>query len=159
MNEIDYRPWGKFEVLLNAPDVKVKKITIDPNKRLSYQYHDKRREQWVVVKGNLTIILDGDKVFRYPGESIHIPIGTKHRAWNETNEIVTFIEVQTGTYFGEDDIVRLEDDYMRSDDVQEFLEHVDKPGTWSEEDSKINTVGGLTNDKEGSFMKFQNKIK
>ncbi len=159
MNEIDYRPWGKFEVLLNAPDVKVKKITIDPNKRLSYQYHDKRREQWVVVKGNLTIILDGDKVFRYPGESIHIPIGTKHRAWNETDEIVTFIEVQTGTYFGEDDIVRLEDDYMRSDDVQEFLEHVDKPGTWSEEDSKINTVGGLTNDKEGSFMKFQNKIK
>tara|TARA_A100000172_G_scaffold79541_2_gene66847 strand:+ start:1388 stop:1867 length:480 start_codon:yes stop_codon:yes gene_type:complete len=159
MNEIDYRPWGKFEVLLNAPDVKVKKIIIDPNKRLSYQYHDKRREQWVVVKGNLTIILDGDKVFRYPGESIHIPIGTKHRAWNETDEIVTFIEVQTGTYFGEDDIVRLEDDYMRSDDVQEFLEHVDKPGTWSEEDSKINTVGGLTNDKEGSFMKFQNKIK
>jgi len=159
MNEIDYRPWGKFEVLLNAPDVKVKKITIDPNKRLSYQYHDKRREQWVVVKGNLTIILDGDKVFRYPGESIHIPMGTKHRAWNETDEIVTFIEVQTGTYFGEDDIVRLEDDYMRSDDVQEFLEHVDKPGTWSEEDSKINTVGGLTNDKEGSFMKFQNKIK
>jgi len=159
MNEIDYRPWGKFEVLLNAPDVKVKKIIIDPNKRLSYQYHDKRREQWVVVKGNLTIILDGDKVFRYPGESIHIPMGTKHRAWNETDEIVTFIEVQTGTYFGEDDIVRLEDDYMRSDDVQEFLEHVDKPGTWSEEDSKINTVGGLTNDKEGSFMKFQNKIK
>ena len=57
MNEIDYRPWGKYEVLLDSPDVKVKKITIDPNKRLSYQYHDNRREQWVVVKGNLTIIL------------------------------------------------------------------------------------------------------
>jgi mannose-6-phosphate isomerase len=114
MNEIDYRPWGKYEVLLDAPDVKVKKITVDPNSRLSYQYHDKRREEWVVVKGNLTIILDDDKVFRYPGESIHIPMGAKHRAWNETDEIVVFIEVQTGDYFGEDDIVRIEDDYDRT---------------------------------------------
>ena len=70
-------------------------------------------EEWIVVKGNLTIILDDDKVFRYPGESIHIPLGAKHRAWNETSEDVIFIEVQTGTYFGEDDIVRLEDDFDR----------------------------------------------
>ena len=113
MNEIDYRPWGKYEVLLDAPDVKVKKITVDPNKRLSYQYHDKRREQWTVVKGNLTIVLDDEKVFREYGESIRIPKGAKHRAWNETDEVVEFIEVQTGTYFGEDDIVRISDEYNR----------------------------------------------
>ena len=107
------RPWGKYEVLLDAWNVKVKRITVNPHSRLSYQYHDKRREQWTVVKGNLTIVLDDDKVFRYPGESIHIPLGAKHRAWNETEEEVVFIEVQTGTYFGEDDIVRIEDDYDR----------------------------------------------
>ena len=113
-NEVDVRPWGKYEVLLDAPDVKVKKITVNPNSRLLYQYHNERREEWTIVKGNLTIIFDDDKVFRYPGESIHIPIGTKHRAWNETDEEVVFIEVQTGTYFGEDDIIRLEDDYDRT---------------------------------------------
>ena len=113
-NEVDVRPWGKYEVLLDASNVKVKRITVNPNSRLSYQYHDKRREQWTVVKGNLTIILDDDKVFRYSGESIHIPLGAKQRPWNETDEEVVFIEVQTGTYFGEDDIIRIEDDYARN---------------------------------------------
>ena len=112
-NEVDVRPWGKYEVLLDAWNVKVKRITVNPNSRLSYQYHDKRREQWIVVKGNLTIVLDDEKVFRSPGESIKIPLGARHRAWNETDEDVVFIEVQTGTYFGEDDIVRIEDDYNR----------------------------------------------
>ena len=113
-NEVDERPWGKYEVLLDAWNVKVKRITVNPYSRLSYQYHDKRREEWVVVKGNLTIVLDDEKVFRGPGESIKIPLGARHRAWNETGEIVVFIEVQTGTYFGEDDIVRIEDDYNRN---------------------------------------------
>ena len=107
------RPWGEYEILLDEWNVKVKRIRVKPKKRLSYQYHNKRREEWIVVKGNLTIILDDDKVFRYPGESIHIPIGARHRAWNETDEDVIFIEVQTGTYFGEDDIIRLEDDFDR----------------------------------------------
>ena len=111
--EVESRPWGMYEVLLDAPNVKVKRISVAPKSWLSYQYHDKRREEWIVVKGNLTIILDDDKVFRYPGESIHIPLGAKHRAWNETDELVQFIEVQTGDYFGEDDIVRIEDDYNR----------------------------------------------
>ena len=108
------RPWGEYEILLDEWNVKVKRIRVKPNKRLSYQYHNKRREEWIVVKGNLTIILDDDKVFRYPGESIHIPLGAKHRAWNETSEGVVFVEVQTGTYFGEDDIIRIEDDYKRN---------------------------------------------
>tara|TARA_R110001592_G_scaffold321753_2_gene600356 strand:+ start:293 stop:637 length:345 start_codon:yes stop_codon:yes gene_type:complete len=113
MNKIESRPWGMYEVLLNSPECKVKRITIIPGKKLSYQYHTKRREQWTVVRGNLTIVLDDEKIFREPGGSVKIPLGSKHRAWNETDEIVQFIEVQTGTYFGEDDIVRLEDDYNR----------------------------------------------
>lgn len=108
------RPWGEYEVLADYSYAKVKRIFVKPGQRLSYQYHTKRQEQWTVVYGNLTIILDDEKVFRGPGESIRIPLGAKHRAWNETDEWVEFIEVQTGTYFGEDDIVRLEDDYKRN---------------------------------------------
>ena len=112
-NPEQIRPWGEYEILLDEWNVKVKRIRVKPGQRLSYQYHNERREEWIVVKGNLTIILDDDKVFRYPGESIHIPLGANHRAWNETSEDVIFIEVQTGRYFGEDDIVRIEDDYNR----------------------------------------------
>ena len=111
--EIESRPWGMYEVLLDSPECKVKRITVAPGQRLSYQYHYKRKEIWTVVKGNLTIILDGKKLFRGPGQLIKIGLGAKHRAWNETDELVQFIEVQTGTYFGEDDIVRIEDDYKR----------------------------------------------
>ena len=112
-NPEQIRPWGEYQILLDDPKVKIKRIRVKPGQRLSYQYHTKRREEWVVVEGNLTIIIDDDKVFRYPGESIHIPMGAKHRAWNETDKDVIFIEVQTGEYFGEDDIVRIEDDYKR----------------------------------------------
>ena len=112
-NPEQIRPWGEYEILLDEWNVKVKRIRVKPGQRLSYQYHNERREEWIVVKGNLTIILDDDKVFRYPGESIDIPLGAKHRAWNETSEDVIFIEVQTGRYFGEEDIVRIEDDYNR----------------------------------------------
>ena len=108
------RPWGTYEVLLDTEYCKVKRIIVKPHSRLSYQYHNKRREQWTVVKGNLTIILDDEKIFRTAGESVHIPLGARHRAWNETDEEVIFIEVQTGSYFGEDDIIRIEDDYKRT---------------------------------------------
>ena len=108
------RPWGKYEVLLDAPDVKVKRITVNPGQRLSYQYHEKRAEVWTVVSGILTIILEDDKLFRGKGQSVRIPQGDRHRAWNETDTPVVFIEVQTGSYFGEDDIIRIEDDYKRN---------------------------------------------
>ena len=108
------RPWGTYEVLLDTEYCKVKRIIVKPHNRLSYQYHNKRREQWTVVKGNLTIILDDEKIFRTAGESVHIPLGARHRAWNETDEEIIFIEVQTGSYFGEDDIIRIEDDYKRT---------------------------------------------
>jgi mannose-6-phosphate isomerase len=111
-----FRPWGDYTILYEDDNCKVKKITISPQQRLSYQYHTKRQERWVVIKGILTIILDDVKYHKTPGESIHIPLGSKHRAWNETDDTVEFIEVQTGDYFGEDDIVRIEDDYNRCDD-------------------------------------------
>ena len=113
LKEIDERPWGKYEVLLDTPDVKVKRITVNPYSRLSYQYHDKRSERWVIVSGILSVILDDVRIIKTSGESIHIPLGSRHRACNETHEPVIFIEVQTGTYFGEDDITRIEDDYGR----------------------------------------------
>ena len=119
--EIGHRPWGKYEVLLETNNVKVKRITINPQQQLSYQYHHKRQEQWTVVEGTLSIILDSVLIEKAPGESISIPLGAHHRASNQTENQVVFIEVQTGTYFGEDDIVRLEDDYMRVDDTQDFL--------------------------------------
>ena len=107
------RPWGHYDVLFESEDCKVNRIVVYPGQRLSYQSHSKRQEQWTVVKGNLTVIIDGKEHTVYTGKSIHIPWGSKHRAWNKTEEVVQFIEVQTGTYFGEDDIIRYEDDYKR----------------------------------------------
>lgn len=115
--EQDKRPWGHYKVLLDSKNCKVKEITVNPGQRLSYQYHIHRAEVWTVIKGNLTIVLDGEKVFRKYGESIKIPRGAQHRAWNETNKEVRFIEVQTGTSFDENDIIRLEDDYNRIEKI------------------------------------------
>jgi len=111
--EHDERPWGCYDVLLDHDYTKVKLITVAPYQRLSYQSHNSRQEQWVVVEGVLTVILD-DKVIKVKtGESINITLGAKHRAWNKSNKPVLFVEVQTGNYFGEDDIIRIEDDYGR----------------------------------------------
>lgn len=112
-HEIGNRPWGQYVVLLDTPITKVKAIQVEPHQRMSYQYHLKRSEVWTIVGGELTIILDDEKVFRKAGETIKIPQGAKHRAWNETDDPVNFIEIQTGEYFGEDDIIRLDDDYDR----------------------------------------------
>ncbi len=113
-NNLYVKPWGKYQILYEDDSCKVKKITINPQQRLSYQYHTKRQERWVVTNGILTIILDDVKYNKIPGQGVLIPLGSKHRAWNETDEIVEFIEVQNGSYFGEDDIVRVEDDYNRN---------------------------------------------
>lgn len=110
---LEYRPWGAYEVLHDTSEAKVKIIEVDPRNRMSYQYHNKRSEQWTVIYGELTVVLNEEEINVNAGESIHIPLGAKHRAWNKTDKPVRFIEVQTGTYFGEDDIVRLQDDYKR----------------------------------------------
>jgi len=114
--EHDERPWGCYDVLLDTDFTKVKLITVAPGKRLSYQSHEKRQEQWTLVKGELTVIRDDDEYsLNKPGESITILKGNKHRAWNKTDKPVQFVEVQTGEYFGEDDIVRYEDDFNRGE--------------------------------------------
>ena len=113
-NYKEERPWGSFEHLLDEPYCKVKRIIVKPGQRLSYQFHYKRSEAWVVVQGEAIVTLD-DKEFTYHrGEIVDIPVGTKHRVQNDEDIDLIFIETQTGSYFGEDDIVRIEDDYGRN---------------------------------------------
>jgi mannose-6-phosphate isomerase len=111
----DVRPWGSFTVLEEAEHWKVKRIEVLPGKRLSYQKHKFRQEHWFVVAGTGTVILDGERVDVPTGQAIDIPHGAAHRMCNEGDELLVFIEVQRGTYFGEDDIIRLEDDFGRKD--------------------------------------------
>lgn len=109
----EMRPWGRFEILADEPQFKSKKITVDPGAQLSYQSHDQRAEHWVVVSGEGEVVLnDTTKVLR-AGESVYIPLKTKHRMRNPGTQPLVFVEVQTGAYFGEDDIVRYQDDYAR----------------------------------------------
>lgn len=108
------RPWGKFEILHEDENCKVKKITVLPEKKLSYQMHHKRQEFWTVVEGEGLATVEDLNVDLPKGMSICIPKKTKHRiANNSKKQNLIFIEVQTGSYFGEDDIVRFEDDYGR----------------------------------------------
>jgi len=112
--ESEERPWGRFFVLHDESNYKLKRIEVDPGGRLSYQYHNKRSEAWTIVEGVGTITLN-DEVMEYTkGQTVLIPQGIKHRVENKEINKLIFIEVQTGTYFGEDDIVRIEDDYNRS---------------------------------------------
>lgn len=109
----DIRPWGRFEILRDTEAFKSKVIHVDPGQQLSYQSHAKRAEHWVVTRGIGEVVLN-DKVHTLkPGENIFIPQGAKHRMRNPGREVVEFVEVQIGTYFGEDDIVRYQDDYQR----------------------------------------------
>ncbi len=111
--EHDVRPWGEYFVLADEPTFKVKRIIVTPGQRLSLQLHHKRSEHWFVVHGSGTVTL-GDSVREIgAGEAIDIPMGTAHRMENGGTEPLVFVEVQHGSYFGEDDIVRLSDDYGR----------------------------------------------
>jgi mannose-6-phosphate isomerase-like protein (cupin superfamily) len=106
-------PWGRWEVLLDEPSYKVKRITVNPGHRLSYQKHFKRKEHWFLVQGEAIITLNEREVPLKTGEYIDIDYEVAHRIANQGTEPVIFIEVQQGNYFGEDDIIRLEDDYGR----------------------------------------------
>jgi mannose-6-phosphate isomerase len=110
----EVRPWGAFLVLDDGPLGKVKRITVDPGKRLSYQVHHRRKEHWFVVAGTAHVTLDDVEREVGPGEAIDIPLGTAHRVANQGTEPLVFVEVQQGDYFGEDDIVRLDDDFGRA---------------------------------------------
>lgn len=117
--EFDRRPWGSYEVLDEGPTFKVKRIEVLTKKRLSYQKHAQRAEHWVVVSGTAKVTLDGEE-FQVPaGEAIDIPKMSAHRVANDESETLVFIEVQRGAYLGEDDIVRLQDDYGRVEATQQ----------------------------------------
>jgi mannose-6-phosphate isomerase-like protein (cupin superfamily) len=109
----EQRPWGAWHVLDEGPGYKVKRIEVRPGHRLSYQMHDKRAEHWAVVQGTATCTLEGE-TFEVPtGSSCEVAIGVPHRIANRHDVLLVVIEVQRGDYTGEDDIVRLEDDYGR----------------------------------------------
>lgn len=112
--ESEIRPWGVFFVIHDESNYKLKRIEVNPGGRLSYQYHEKRSEAWTIVQGKGTIKLDDKIKDYYKGQTIIIPQGSKHRIQNNGQEKLIFIEVQTGSYFGEDDIIRIEDDYNRT---------------------------------------------
>ena len=114
MREFDRRPWGTYTVLEEGTTFKVKRIEVLPGKRLSYQKHSQRAEHWVVVEGTAKVTLEGDEITVRTGEAIDIPIGAAHRVENPGETDLIFIEVQRGSYLGEDDIERLQDDYGRA---------------------------------------------
>jgi mannose-6-phosphate isomerase-like protein (cupin superfamily) len=107
------RPWGSFTILEERESYKVKRMEVLPDRRLSYQRHEKRSEHWIVVEGEAVVTLEGKEVRLSPGGSIDIPRMAAHRVLNPGKGPLVFIEVQRGDYFGEDDIIRLEDDFGR----------------------------------------------
>ncbi|HVE89283.1 MAG TPA: mannose-1-phosphate guanylyltransferase/mannose-6-phosphate isomerase [Burkholderiaceae bacterium] len=109
-----HRPWGKYTVLHEAPQFKVKRIEVNPGKKLSLQMHHKRSEHWVVVRGSARVTVDERSVDLGPNESIYVPINIKHRIENATDQPLTIVEVACGAYLGEDDIVRFSDDFGRA---------------------------------------------
>lgn len=111
--EFDRRPWGTYEVLDEGELFKVKRIEVLSGKRLSYQKHAQRAEHWFVVAGEAKVTLNDQEIVVPAGQSIDIPIGAAHRVENVAADTLVFIEVQRGSYLGEDDIVRLQDDFGR----------------------------------------------
>jgi mannose-6-phosphate isomerase len=108
------RPWGSWHVLDEGEGFKVKRIVVHPGSRLSLQRHELRAEHWVVVSGRATCTVGSESVTLHLGDAVDVEIGQAHRIANEGDETLVIIEVQRGTYLGEDDIVRLEDDYGRA---------------------------------------------
>jgi mannose-6-phosphate isomerase len=113
MMETDHRPWGYYTVLADEIDHKVKRIVVYPGKRFSLQRHRRRTEHWYLLTGEAIVTLEGREITLRKGEMVNIPHGAAHRLQNTGGTEVAFIEVQTGEYFGEDDIERLADDYGR----------------------------------------------
>jgi mannose-1-phosphate guanylyltransferase len=111
---IDHRPWGSFVILDEGGNYKVKRIEVFPGKRLSYQSHAHRSEHWLVTRGTAKVTLNDREILLKNGDSVDIPMGAKHRVENPGTEPLIFIEIQTGDYFGEDDIVRFDDDFGRA---------------------------------------------
>ena len=109
----DYRPWGWYESIALGPRFQVKRIVVNPGAALSLQSHNHRSEHWIVVEGTAKVTIDEDIKTVTENQSVYIPLGAVHRMENPGKLPLTFIEVQTGSYFGEDDIIRYDDVYAR----------------------------------------------
>ncbi|HEX2253892.1 MAG TPA: mannose-1-phosphate guanylyltransferase/mannose-6-phosphate isomerase [Thermoanaerobaculia bacterium] len=110
----EFRPWGDFEILRDTEQFKAKILRVSPGRQLSYQSHRHRTEHWVIVRGHPEVVLDDEVHHLGPGEHIQIPQGARHRIRNPGEDTVELVEIQLGTYFGEDDIERYEDDFGRA---------------------------------------------
>jgi mannose-1-phosphate guanylyltransferase/mannose-1-phosphate guanylyltransferase/mannose-6-phosphate isomerase len=113
---IVHRPWGHFQTIELGERYQVKRITVNPGAKLSLQKHFHRAEHWVVVNGTAVVTRDGETLMLRENESIFLPLGCVHRLENPGRIPLNLIEVQSGPYLGEDDIVRFEDLYARSKD-------------------------------------------
>jgi mannose-1-phosphate guanylyltransferase/mannose-6-phosphate isomerase len=109
----DYRPWGWYESIALGPRFQVKRIVVNPGAALSLQSHNHRSEHWIVVEGTAKVTIDDEVQTVTENQSVYIPLGAVHRMENPGKLPLTLIEVQTGSYFGEDDIIRYEDVYSR----------------------------------------------
>jgi glycosyltransferase involved in cell wall biosynthesis len=109
----NYRPWGHYENLLEHNDHKIKELVVNPGERLSLQKHRRRAEHWTVVSGDALVTVGEKEIPLKPGQSVDIPRDVVHRIMNPSEIPLIIVEVQMGDYFGEDDIIRLEDDYDR----------------------------------------------
>ena len=114
---VDHRPWGSFESLALSDRFQVKKIIVKAGESLSLQSHHHRSEHWVVVEGTARVLVDSESKLLTEGQSIYIPLGATHRLENPGKIPLTIIEVQTGPYLGEDDIIRFSDQYNRDTEV------------------------------------------
>ncbi len=114
MTEEGQRPWGYYRVLEDGHNHKVKRVVVYPGQRLSLQRHRRRSEHWFIIQGKALVTVDREEFPGGPGTSVDIPAGCWHRIRNTGEEDTVLIEVQTGDYFGEDDIERSQDDYGRT---------------------------------------------
>lgn len=112
-HSFEERPWGHFEILRDTEHFKSKVIQVWAHSQISYQSHAKRAEHWIITKGKGEVVLNDEVIPVQAGAHVFIPVGAKHRIRNTTSDILEFVEVQLGSYFGEDDIVRYQDDYKR----------------------------------------------
>jgi mannose-6-phosphate isomerase-like protein (cupin superfamily) len=110
---IDERPWGKYEVLYKDDHTQVKRLEVKPGLRFSLQKHLKRSEKWIITAGSGIATVDDKRITVEPGSFVEIPLGAVHRLENTGSQLLTFIEVQFGSYLGEDDIIRFQDDFGR----------------------------------------------
>lgn len=115
IGKIYHRPWGNYQTLLLDATYQLKIIEINPGGKLSLQKHAKRMEHWIVIVGQPTITIDNECKKYNVNDHIFIPIGSLHRLENTTNTIIKIVEVQSGTYLGEDDIIRIDDIYGRQE--------------------------------------------